>query len=99
MCIRDSPDVACWSPFHGAMYAVVESVVRAVCLGADPDKLRLTLQEYFPKLNNTEVWGQPFSALLGAFTALDALDSVSYTHLDVYKRQVIYLLTAVFLLR
>ena len=56
------------------MYAVVESVVRAVCLGADPDKLRLTLQEYFPKLNNTEVWGQPFSALLGAFTALDALD-------------------------
>ena len=68
------PDVACWSPFHGAMYAVVESVVRAVCLGADPDKLRLTLQEYFPKLNNTEVWGQPFSALLGAFTALDALD-------------------------
>ena len=46
------PDVACWSPFHGAMYAVVESVVRAVCLGADPDKLRLTLQEYFPKLNN-----------------------------------------------
>ena len=42
-----NPDVACWSPFHGAMYAVIESVVRAVALGADPAKLRLTLQEYF----------------------------------------------------
>lgn len=84
------PDVACWSPFHGAMYAVVESVVRAVCLGANPDKLRLTLQEYFPKLNNSQFWGQPFSALLGAFTALDALelpaiggkDSMSGTFMD-----------------
>lgn len=84
------PDVACWSPFHGAMYAVVESVVRAVCLGAAPDSLRLTLQEYFPKLHNAEFWGQPFSALLGAFTALDALelpaiggkDSMSGTFMD-----------------
>ncbi len=69
-----NPDVACWSPFHGAMYAVTESVVRAVALGADPAKLRLTLQEYFPKLHDAASWGQPFSALLGAFTTLDALD-------------------------
>ena len=69
-----NPNVACWSPFHGAMYAVTESVVRAVALGADPAKLRLTLQEYFPKLHDANSWGQPFSALLGAFTALDALD-------------------------
>lgn len=69
-----NPEVACWSPFHGAMYAVTESVTRAVALGADPAKLRLTLQEYFPKLHNSASWGQPFSALLGAFTALDALD-------------------------
>ncbi|MDO4921094.1 MAG: phosphoribosylformylglycinamidine synthase [Phascolarctobacterium sp.] len=69
-----NPAVACWSPFHSAMYAVTESVVRAVALGADPAKLRLTLQEYFPKLHDANSWGQPFSALLGAFTTLDALD-------------------------
>ena len=50
-----NPEVACWSPFHGALYAVVESVTRAVALGADPAKLRLTCQEYFPKLHNTEL--------------------------------------------
>ena len=69
---------------------VVESVTRAVALGADPAKLRLTCQEYFPKLHNTELWGQPFAALLGAFTALDALelpaiggkDSMSGTFMD-----------------
>ena len=85
-----NPAVACWSPFHGAMYAVVESVTRAVALGADPAKLRLTCQEYFPKLHTTELWGQPFAALLGAFTALDALelpaiggkDSMSGTFMD-----------------
>ena len=85
-----NPDVACWSPFYGAMYAVIESVVRAVALGADPAKLRLTLQEYFPKLHDSKSWGQPFSALLGAFTALDALelpaiggkDSMSGTFMD-----------------
>ncbi len=69
-----NPEVACWSPFHGAMYAVTESVVRATALGADPAKLRLTLQEYFPKLHDSNSWGQPFSALLGAFTTMDALD-------------------------
>jgi phosphoribosylformylglycinamidine synthase len=85
-----NPEVACWSPFHGAMYAVVESVVRATALGADPAKLRLTLQEYFPKLHDAASWGQPFSALLGAFTTLDALelpaiggkDSMSGTFMD-----------------
>ena len=85
-----NPAVACWSPFHGAMYAVTESVVRATALGADPAKLRLTLQEYFPKLHDSTSWGQPFSALLGAFTTLDALelpaiggkDSMSGTFMD-----------------
>ncbi len=85
-----NPEVACWSPFHGAMYAVTESVVRATALGADPAKLRLTLQEYFPKLHDATSWGQPFSALLGAFTTLDALelpaiggkDSMSGTFMD-----------------
>ncbi|MDD4320765.1 MAG: phosphoribosylformylglycinamidine synthase [Acidaminococcaceae bacterium] len=84
------PQVACWSPYHGGMYAVVEAVCRATALGADASKLRLTLQEYFPKLRNAQTWGQPFSALLGAYAALDALevpaiggkDSMSGTFMD-----------------
>lgn len=86
-----NPHVACWSPYHGAMYAVVESVCRAVAMGADPHTLRLTLQEYFPKLHNEHLWGQPFSALLGAYKALTALelpaiggkDSMSGTFMDL----------------
>jgi phosphoribosylformylglycinamidine synthase len=69
-----NPYVACWSPYHGAMYAVVESICRAVALGANPDTMRLTLQEYFPKLHTESNWGQPFSALLGAYKALTALE-------------------------
>ena len=61
-----NPNVACWSPYHGGMYAVVESVCRAAALGADPSKLRLSMQEYFPKLHDSKHWGQPLSALLGA---------------------------------
>lgn len=64
-----NPNVACWSPYHGGMYAVVESVCRAAALGADPSKLRLSMQEYFPKLHDSKHWGQPLSALLGAYEA------------------------------
>lgn len=85
-----NPRVACWSPFHGGMYAIVESVARAVALGTDPEKVRLTLQEYFPKLNDESLWGQPVSAVLGAYKALNELelpaiggkDSMSGTFLD-----------------
>lgn len=86
-----NPQVACWSPYHGAMYAVIESVCRAVAVGADPAKLRLTLQEYFPKLHTEQIWGQPFSALIGAYNTLNALelpaiggkDSMSGTFMDL----------------
>lgn len=58
------------SPFHGAAYAVTESVCKAVAAGAQLSDIRLTLQEYFPKLgNDPERWGLPFAALLGAFRA------------------------------
>lgn len=69
-----NPYVACWSPYHGGMYAVVESVCRAVAMGAEPSTLRLTMQEYFPKLHTEHTWGLPFSALLGAYKALTALE-------------------------
>ena len=86
-----NPNVACWSPYHGGMYAVMESVCRAAALGADPSKLRLSMQEYFPKLHDSKHWGQPLSALLGAYEACCELglpaiggkDSMSGTFMDL----------------
>jgi phosphoribosylformylglycinamidine synthase len=58
------------SPFHGAAYAVTESVCKAVAAGARLGDIRLTLQEYFPRLGqDAKRWGLPFAALLGAFRA------------------------------
>jgi phosphoribosylformylglycinamidine synthase len=65
-----NPNIATWSPFHGAAFAVTESVCRAVASGAKLSDIRLTLQEYFPKLGDDPArWGLPFAALLGAFKA------------------------------
>lgn len=65
-----NPYLASWSPYHGALYAVTESVCRIVASGAKLSDIRLTLQEYFPKLGGDPArWGLPFSALLGAFRA------------------------------
>lgn len=65
-----NPHLSSWSPFHGAVYAVTESVCKAVAAGARLSDIRLTLQEYFPKLgNDPSRWGLPFAALLGAFRA------------------------------
>lgn len=69
-----NPNIASWSPYHGALYAVTESVCRIVSSGAHLSDIRLTLQEYFEKLGNDATrWGKPFSALLGAFTAQSEL--------------------------
>ena len=65
-----NPYLSEWSPFHGALYAVTESVAKIVAMGGDPARVRLTLQEYFEKLGSDETrWGKPFSALLGAYWA------------------------------
>lgn len=59
-----------WSPFHGALYAVIESVAKITASGGDYSKIRFTFQEYFERLrNDPERWGKPFSALLGAYKA------------------------------
>ena len=69
-----NPNVASWSPYHGALYAVTESVCRIVSAGAHLSDIRLTLQEYFEKLGkDPSRWGKPFAALLGAFTAQNEL--------------------------
>ena len=57
------------SPFHGALLAVVESVAKIVALGADYRKTYLSFQEYFERLTNSESWGKPVAALLGALKA------------------------------
>ncbi len=69
-----NPCLSSWSPFHGAAYAVTESVCKVVAAGARLSDIRLTLQEYFPKLGGDPArWGLPFAALLGAFHAQHGL--------------------------
>ena len=69
-----NPHISSWSPFHGAVYAITEAVCKAVAAGARLPDIRLTLQEYFPRLGNDPVrWGLPVAALLGAFHAQHAL--------------------------
>ena len=64
------PKLSTWSPFHGAVYAIVEAVAKVVAIGGDHRKIKLTLQEYFERLGTDAVkWGKPFSALLGALHA------------------------------
>ncbi|NCC86657.1 MAG: phosphoribosylformylglycinamidine synthase [Clostridia bacterium] len=64
------PSISRWSPFHGAAFAVTESLAKLASIGTDPFKSRLTLQEYFEKINGIpERWGKPTAALLGALEA------------------------------
>ena len=87
-----NPTVAKWSPFHSAVYAVVESVAKIVAGGGDYDSVRLTFQEYFERLGeDSHRWGKPFSALLGAYlaqielgtAAIGGKDSMSGTFKDL----------------
>lgn len=65
-----NPDLSSWSQYHGAVYAVIESVSKAVALGADYKTIYLTFQEYFERLGtDPKRWGKPFAALLGAYRA------------------------------
>lgn len=87
-----NPHLMEWSPFHGAVYAVVEAAAKMVALGGRYDKIRLTFQEYFESLGkDSEKWGKPFSALLGALVAqhefgipaIGGKDSMSGTFEDI----------------
>ena len=69
-----NPVISSWSPYHGAIYAVVESVAKIIAMGGDYHTIRFSFQEYFEKLlDNPSKWGKPFAALLGAYTAQKAL--------------------------
>jgi phosphoribosylformylglycinamidine synthase len=87
-----NPYISQWSPFHGAVYAVIESAAKIVASGGEYRSIRLTFQEYFEKLSkDSEKWGKPFSALLGAFhvqkqleiPAIGGKDSMSGTFKDI----------------
>ena len=88
------PYLSKWSPYHGAMYAVTDSVAKIVAAGGDYSKIRFTYQEYFRRMTeDPSRWSQPFAALLGAYEAQIGLglpsiggkDSMSGTfeHIDV----------------
>jgi len=86
------PEISKWSPFHGAAYAVVESIARIVALGADWQGIRFSFQEYFPRLGtNPAKWALPFTALLGSLyaqhgfglPAIGGKDSMSGTFHDI----------------
>lgn len=70
-----NPNISCWSTFHGALYAVVESIAKVIAAGGKLEDTYLTFQEYFEKLGNDPAkWGKPFSALLGALYAQHNLE-------------------------
>ncbi len=85
------PKAAKWSPFHGAQFAVLESLAKILALGGDPAKARLTFQEYFERTADAEAWGKPAAALLGALqaqlasgcAAIGGKDSMSGTFHDL----------------
>ena len=86
------PYLSSWSPYHGAVYAVTESMARIVASGGDYKKIRFTFQEYFRRMtSDPERWSQPFAALLGAYDAqigyglpsIGGKDSMSGTFNDI----------------
>ena len=86
------PYLSSWSPYHGAAYAVTESVARIVASGGDYRKIRFTFQEYFRRMTeDPKRWSQPFAALLGAYAAqlgfglpsIGGKDSMSGTFNDI----------------
>ncbi|MCP4114743.1 MAG: phosphoribosylformylglycinamidine synthase [Desulfobacteraceae bacterium] len=87
-----NPGMAVWSPFHGGMYAVVESVARIVAMGGNYQDIYLSFQEYFERLRGEALrWGKPFAAILGAYRAqkefkigaIGGKDSMSGTFKDL----------------
>ena len=63
------PYLSSWSPYHGAMYATVSSLSKIVAAGGDYKKVHFTFQEYFRRMTESSTWGEPLSALLGAYEA------------------------------
>ena len=87
------PELSTWSPFHGVVYAVTESLAKICAAGGDVSRARLTFQEYFERLNRNKLsWGKPAAALLGGLSAqlgfgtasIGGKDSMSGTFEDIH---------------
>ena len=100
-----NPEISKWSPYHGSMTAVVESISKIVAMGGNYKTIRFTFQEYFEKLlDKKEKWGKPFAALLGAYRvqtemklpSIGGKDSMSgsFEGLDVPPTLVSFAITA-----
>lgn len=93
MTVGYDPELGPKSSFHAAYYAVIESILKAISMGAKLEEIRLSFQEYFERMTSKETWGKVYGALLGAFYAQDTLavpsiggkDSMSgsYKEIDV----------------
>jgi phosphoribosylformylglycinamidine synthase len=88
-----NPFISEWSPYHGAQYAIIESIAKNVAAGGNYKKIRFSFQEYFERLNKDELkWAKPLTALLGAYQALKSFslaaiggkDSMSGTYQDLF---------------
>ena len=86
------PYLSSWSPYHGAIYAVIDSIAKVVAAGGDYKKIRMTFQEYFRRMSeDPKRWSQPFAALLGSYDAqmgfelpsIGGKDSMSGTFNDI----------------
>lgn len=86
-----NPYISEWSPYHGAAYAFIEAVGKAVAAGADYSKIRFSFQEYFERMHSSLSWGKPLAALLGALRmqlefklpSIGGKDSMSGTFADL----------------
>ena len=87
-----NPNISSWSPYHGSIYSIVESVSKIVAMGGNYHTIRFSFQEFFEKLlNNPTKWGKPYAALLGAYRVQEELklpsiggkDSMSGTFEDI----------------
>ena len=99
-----NPDISKWSPYHGSMNAIIESVAKIIAMGGDYHTIRFSFQEFFEKLLNTPSrWGKPFAALLGAYRVQKELNlpsiggkdsmSGSFENLDVPPTLVSFAIT------
>ncbi len=86
-----NPNIAMWSPYHAAEYAIIEACSKVVAAGARYNKMRFSYQEYFERMSSKLAWGKPLAALLGALKmqielelpSIGGKDSMSGTFNDI----------------
>ena len=92
MTVGYNPRLSYDSPFHAAVFGVLESVMKVVSMGGDIERIRLSFQEYFESMKSSQSWGKTYAALMGAFLVQDELgipgiggkDSMSGTYKDIH---------------